>query len=133
MGDQVGEDLGIRRRLEQGAVLLELPAKRGAIGESARQRNGQLAAAVPREHQPITTFETVGQIDVPVHLANGSGAPQRLELWARQRLVHQQIAVLRERLEIADVPAPFRGSSIALITAGILSLAFMGFTGFARL
>jgi electron transport complex protein RnfA len=43
------------------------------------------------------------------------------------------LAGLRERLEIADVPAPFRGNSIALITAGILSLAFMGFTGFARL
>ena len=43
------------------------------------------------------------------------------------------LAGLRERLELADVPAPFRGSAIALVTAGILSLAFMGFTGFARL
>ncbi len=48
-------------------------------------------------------------------------------------LVLSLLAGLRERLEIADVPAPFRGNSIALITAGILSLAFMGFTGFARL
>ena len=48
-------------------------------------------------------------------------------------LVLSLLAGLRERLEIADVPAPFRGHSIALITAGILSLAFMGFTGFARL
>jgi electron transport complex protein RnfA len=43
------------------------------------------------------------------------------------------LAGLRERLALADVPAPFRGSAIAFITAGILSLAFLGFTGFARL
>ena len=40
---------------------------------------------------------------------------------------------LRERLAYADVPIAFRGSPIAFVTAGILSLAFMAFTGFARL
>lgn len=48
-------------------------------------------------------------------------------------LVLAMLAGLRERLEFADVPAPFRGSAIALVTAGILSLAFLGFAGFARL
>jgi electron transport complex protein RnfA len=43
------------------------------------------------------------------------------------------LAGLRERLEHSDIPAPFRGASIAFVTAGILSLAFLGFTGFARL
>jgi electron transport complex protein RnfA len=43
------------------------------------------------------------------------------------------LAGLRERLHRCDVPAPFRGASIAFVTAGILSLAFLGFTGFARL
>jgi electron transport complex protein RnfA len=43
------------------------------------------------------------------------------------------LAGIRERLEFADVPKPFRGASIALITAGIMSLAFLGFAGFARL
>lgn len=38
-------------------------------------------------------------------------------------------AGIRERLEGADVPAPFRGVSIAMVTAGIMSLAFMGFAG----
>lgn len=38
-------------------------------------------------------------------------------------------AGLRERLAAADVPAPFRGPAIALITAGLMSLAFMGFVG----
>ena len=36
---------------------------------------------------------------------------------------------LRERLEGADVPLPFRGSAIAMITAGLMSIAFMGFAG----
>jgi electron transport complex protein RnfA len=48
-------------------------------------------------------------------------------------LVLALLAGLRERLALADVPAPFRGSPIALILAGILSLAFLGFAGFARL
>ncbi|MGQ0286753.1 electron transport complex subunit RsxA [Pasteurellaceae bacterium 22721_9_1] len=39
---------------------------------------------------------------------------------------------LRERLAAADVPTPFRGASIALITAGLMSLAFMGFAGLVR-
>jgi electron transport complex protein RnfA len=41
-------------------------------------------------------------------------------------------AALRERLEAADVPKPFRGVSIAMITAGLMSLAFMGFAGLIR-
>jgi electron transport complex protein RnfA len=36
---------------------------------------------------------------------------------------------IREELEFADVPAPFKGVPIALLTAGCLSLAFMGFAG----
>jgi len=40
---------------------------------------------------------------------------------------------LRERINDADVPLPFQGPAIALITAGIMSLAFFGFTGFVRL
>ena len=38
-------------------------------------------------------------------------------------------AGLRERLETADVPAAFRGTPLALITAGLMALAFMGFSG----
>ena len=41
-------------------------------------------------------------------------------------------AGLRERLESADVPAAFRGSAIAMITAGLMSIAFMGFAGLAK-
>jgi electron transport complex protein RnfA len=41
-------------------------------------------------------------------------------------------ASIRERLEAADVPVVFRGSAIAFVTAGLMSLAFMGFAGLVR-
>lgn len=47
-------------------------------------------------------------------------------------LVLVLFASLRERIIAADVPLPFRGASIALITAGLMSLAFMGFAGLVR-
>jgi len=40
-------------------------------------------------------------------------------------------SALRERLAVADVPFPFKGAAIGMITAGLISLAFMGFTGLA--
>jgi electron transport complex protein RnfA len=47
-------------------------------------------------------------------------------------LVLVLFAAMRERLEAADVPAPFKGVSIAMITAGLMSLAFMGFSGLIK-
>ncbi|BBE51713.1 Electron transport complex subunit RsxA [Ferriphaselus amnicola] len=41
-------------------------------------------------------------------------------------------AGIRERLEGADVPPAFKGSAIAMITAGLMSLAFMGFAGLIK-
>ena len=38
-------------------------------------------------------------------------------------------AGLREKIDRADPPAAFRGVAVALVTAGLLSLAFMGFKG----
>jgi len=40
---------------------------------------------------------------------------------------------LRERIDLCDTPLPFKGTAIALVTAGLLSLAFMGFTGLVKL
>lgn len=48
-------------------------------------------------------------------------------------LVLVLFASLRERIAAADVPRPFKGASLALITAGLMSLAFMGFTGLVKL
>ena len=47
-------------------------------------------------------------------------------------LVLVLFAATRERLEAADIPKPFRGASIAMITAGLMSLAFMGFAGLIK-
>lgn|SRR5690554_2920670 len=41
-------------------------------------------------------------------------------------------AAMRERIAVADVPVAFRGPAIALVTAGLMSLAFMGFSGLVR-
>ena len=41
-------------------------------------------------------------------------------------------AGLRERVDLCPVPKPFRGTAIALVTAGLLSLAFMGFAGLVK-
>lgn len=41
-------------------------------------------------------------------------------------------AAIRERLASADVPVPFKGAPIALVTAGLMSMAFMGFSGLAK-
>ncbi len=43
------------------------------------------------------------------------------------------MASIREKLELADVPGPFRGTPIAFIVTGLLALAFSGFTGLLRM
>ncbi|HEY9148541.1 MAG TPA: electron transport complex subunit RsxA [Gammaproteobacteria bacterium] len=47
-------------------------------------------------------------------------------------LVLVLFAAMRERITVADVPAIFRGPAIALITAGLMSMAFMGFSGLVK-
>ena len=42
-------------------------------------------------------------------------------------------AGIRERLEFADIPKSFRGFPITLIAAGLMSIAFLGFTGLIKL
>ena len=39
---------------------------------------------------------------------------------------------MRERITVSDVPEPFKGNAIALITAGLMSVAFMGFSGLVK-
>jgi electron transport complex protein RnfA len=47
-------------------------------------------------------------------------------------LVLALFAAIRERVAVADVPTAFRGASIALVTAGLMSLGFMGFAGLIK-
>lgn len=48
-------------------------------------------------------------------------------------LVLVLFSAMRERIALADVPVAFRGAPIGLITAGLMALAFMGFSGLAKL
>lgn len=43
------------------------------------------------------------------------------------------MASIREKLELADVPAPFKGLPIAFIATGMIALAFTGFSGLITL
>ena len=47
-------------------------------------------------------------------------------------LVLVLFAAMRERINVADVPAPLKGSAIGLVTAGLMSLAFMGLAGLVK-
>ena len=47
-------------------------------------------------------------------------------------LVMVLFAGIRERLDGADIPGIFKGSAIAMVTAGLMSLAFMGFSGMVK-
>jgi electron transport complex protein RnfA len=48
-------------------------------------------------------------------------------------LVLVLFAAMRERINVADVPTPFQGPAIGMITAGLMALAFMGFSGLVQL
>ncbi len=39
------------------------------------------------------------------------------------------MAGIREKMEYNDIPVPFKGSAIVLVTAGLMAIAFMGFSG----
>lgn len=45
-------------------------------------------------------------------------------------LVLVLFSAMRERIDQADVPVPFKGAAVAMVSAGFMSLAFMGFGGF---
>jgi electron transport complex protein RnfA len=42
-------------------------------------------------------------------------------------------SAIRERVAVADVPSPFKGAAIGMITAGLMSLAFLGFSGLVKI
>ena len=39
------------------------------------------------------------------------------------------MAGIREKIEYNDIPTPFKGSAIVLVTAGLMAIAFFGFSG----
>ncbi len=48
-------------------------------------------------------------------------------------LVLVLFSAMRERIAVADVPQAFKGASIGMITAGLMSLAFLGFSGLVNI
>lgn len=77
--------------------------------------NGAALGAMLLASQPAASFAQA--------LALGFGGG--LGFWLALTLFSD----LLERIEQADVPAPFKGASIALISAGLMGLAFLGFNG----
>lgn len=47
-------------------------------------------------------------------------------------LMLAMLTAINTRLEMADIPAPFKGPSITLITLGLISMAFLGFSGLVK-
>ena len=47
-------------------------------------------------------------------------------------LVMVMFASIRERLVVADIPSVFKGNAIGLVTAGLMALSFMGFSGLVK-
>ena len=47
-------------------------------------------------------------------------------------MVLVSFAAMRERLAASDIPDAFQGNAISMITAGLMALAFMGFTGLIK-
>ena len=41
-------------------------------------------------------------------------------------------SAIRERVAVSDVPLPFKGAAIGMVTAGLMSLAFLGFSGLVK-
>ncbi|MCE1240576.1 MAG: electron transport complex subunit RsxA [Azonexaceae bacterium] len=68
-----------------------------------------------------------------INIANGNGFVESLLFGAGSAVGFSLVLILfagiRERIEGADVPLHFRGAAIAMVTAGLMALAFMGFAG----
>ncbi|HMB73257.1 MAG TPA: electron transport complex subunit RsxA [Gammaproteobacteria bacterium] len=75
----------------------------------------------------VALLNATAQRSFVVSIVYGAGAA------AGFGLVLAMLAGLRERIDENAIAPPLRGSAIALVTAGIMSLAFAGFAGFARL
>ena len=42
------------------------------------------------------------------------------------------MAGIREKIEFNDIPKPFKGSAIVVVTAGLMAIAFFGFSGIIK-
>jgi len=71
----------------------------------------------------VSLLNTVSHLSIPQSIAYSLGAALGFSL------LLVAFAALRLRLDSAEVPAPFRGTAIQLISAGIVTLCLLGFAG----
>lgn len=71
----------------------------------------------------VSLLNTVSILNLPQSIAYSLGAALGFSL------LLVAFAALRLRLEACDVPAPFRGTAIQLISAGIVAMFMLGFAG----
>ena len=71
----------------------------------------------------VMTAPILGASEVPVRVRALLGFALALVI----------MASIREKLELADVPAPFKGLPIAFVVTGLIALAFTGFSGLIKL
>ena len=83
-----------------------------------------------------------GCLEIMKHI---TGVSSRAEMWGLDQALVLAVsggigfaiaitimAGIREELDLCDVPKPLKGAGITLLVAGIMAMAFMGFTGVDR-
>lgn len=106
------------------------------LTEMAIAKTSPLLQQVLGIYLPLITTNCA-VLGVPlINISHGYGFMESLVFGAGSALGFSLVLVLfagiRERVEAADVPLPFKGVAIAMVTAGLMSLAFMGFAGLDR-
>ena len=106
------------------------------LTEMAIAKSSPLLQQVLGIYLPLITTNCA-VLGVPlINISHGYGFMESLVFGAGSALGFSLVLVLfagiRERVEAADVPLPFKGVAIAMVTAGLMSLAFMGFAGLDR-
>ena len=122
-------DLGYLRTLSFIVVIAAIVQ----LTELVIQKTSPLLHQVLGIYLPLITTNCA-VLGVPLlNVANQYNFVESLLFGAASAIGFSMVLVLfagiRERVEGADVPGPFRGVAISMVTAGLMSLAFMGFAG----
>ena len=102
----------------------------GDVTERVAQLVGELDIAVgfhAHNNLGLAIANSLAAVEAGATIVDGSA--RGFGAGAGFSLVLVLFAAMRERLTVADVPGPFKGPAIGMITAGLMSLAFMGFAG----
>jgi electron transport complex protein RnfA len=129
--DHVLVPLGIQS-LKTVALVLVIASLVGAARQVASTRRPRLHAAFGA-HLPLLTANCAVLGVVLINIEGGYGlvasTVHGLAAGVGVMLVTLLLAGLKERLDLAPVPEALRGVPIALVTTGLMTIAFMGFYG----